>query len=159
MTPEVFSSQFPGLSVGLSAAELDALLSALEVEHVAAGETLITQGTPSDCLYLVWDGALDVEFAGQRGQAMARLSPGDVVGEVSLLAPGPEPATVRSAQGCTTLVLRRERLEQLWVEHPVIATRCLAHLNRELVHRLRKLTIALNRKQAGGTARVAQGDQ
>jgi CRP-like cAMP-binding protein len=145
LNADLFSSQFPGLSVALSSSELDALLAALQTEYVAAGETLITQGTPSDALYLVWDGSLDVEFASKRGGSLSRLGPGEVVGEVSLLDPGPATATVYSDAGCTVLVLRRVRLERLWNDHPGTAARFLAHLCRELAHRIRKTTIVLNR--------------
>jgi CRP/FNR family cyclic AMP-dependent transcriptional regulator len=147
LSPLVFASQFPSLALGLDASQLDALLMALEPEEVAAGETLITQGSPSDALYLVWDGWLEIELAG-RTRALSRLGPGEVVGEVSLLDPGPATATVRSDAGCTVLVLRRARLEQLWAEHPAIATRCLAYLSREMAQRLRRTTIQLNRTRA-----------
>ncbi len=152
---DLFTSQFPSLSVALSPAELDGLLAALEIEHIAAGETLITQGTPSDALYLVWEGALDVEFASKRGNSLSRLGPGEVAGEVSLLDPGPATATVYSDAGCTALVLRRARLERLWADHPETATRFLAHLCRELAHRIRKTTIVLNRSRSRRMATAA----
>ncbi len=156
LSPLVFTSQFPDLALGLEPAQLDALLAALETEDVAAGETLITEGSPSDALYLVWDGSLEIEVAG-RDRAVSRLGPGEVVGEVSLLDPGPATATVRSDAGCTVLVLRRAQLEQLWAAHPAIATRFLAHLNRELARRLRRATIQLNRLRAHQMASAQAG--
>ena len=156
LSPLVFTSQFPGLALGLDARQLDALMAALEPEDIAAGETLITQGSPSDALYLVWDGSLEIEVAG-RDRVVSRLGPGDIVGEVSLLDPGPASATVRSDAGCTVLVLRRAQLEQLWAEHPAIATRFLAHLSREMAHRLRRATIRLNRARAHEMAQAQAG--
>jgi CRP-like cAMP-binding protein len=146
-----FTSLFPDLALGLDPPQLEALIGTLETEEVAPGETLITSGSPSDALYLVWDGALEIEVGAQGGPS-SRVGPGEVVGEVSLLDPGPATATVRSDSGCTVLVLRRARLEQLWAEHPTIAGRFLAHLNRELAHRLRRATIRLNRSRVHAMA-------
>lgn len=147
---QAFTSQFPALALGLDPAELSALLDALEVEEVAAGETLITEGTPTDTLYLIWSGRLNVVLATPTTEMeIAELGAGDVLGEVSLIDPGPATATVRAEQGCVVLALSRERLEALWRDQPRVAGRFLRFLALELAPRIRSALTMLNRTHAG----------
>ncbi len=56
-------------------------------------ETLVEQGAPGDELYLVLDGVLSVEIA---GEAVAEIGPGAIVGERALLEGGIRTATLRA---------------------------------------------------------------
>ena len=147
-----FISQFPGFTLGLGDGEVAALMEALEMEELSAGETLLVAGTPSDALFLVWNGSLEVLLAGTDDEVVARIGPGDVLGEVSLMDPGPASATVRCDTGAVLLVLTRERLEELWEEHPRVASRLLTHLARTLAERIRKTMIKANRAKASTVA-------
>jgi CRP-like cAMP-binding protein len=147
--------------MGLGDDELAALLEALKLEEFAPGETLIIEGTPTDVLYLVWRGSLDVSVSTEEGPLeIARVEPGEVLGEVSLLDPGPASATVRTEQGATALVLRRADLEVLWSRFPRVAEKFLRFLTYEMARRVRLALIQLNRTHAHGTThadRVAAG--
>jgi CRP-like cAMP-binding protein len=44
----------------LSEAETEKLASLLTVKHFAAGETIVTEGNPVDCVYLIVSGTADV---------------------------------------------------------------------------------------------------
>lgn len=60
----------------------------------AAGETIIEQGAPGDSLFLIRKGEVRVRLRrGAVSQELARLGPGDVVGEMSLLTGEPRSAT------------------------------------------------------------------
>jgi fumarate reductase subunit D len=61
----------------------------------AAGETVMREGEPGDEAYVVERGALDVQRGS--GMSLARLGPGDWVGEMSLLLDEPRSATVVAA--------------------------------------------------------------
>jgi CRP-like cAMP-binding protein len=72
---------------------------------VKAGETVMTEGDPSPDAYVVERGHLDVRrAAASDGLALARLGPGDWVGEMGLLLDEPRSATVVAA---TDAQLRR----------------------------------------------------
>jgi aquaporin Z len=72
---------------------------------VKAGETVMTEGESATEAYLVERGRLDVrQGAASDGPGLARLEPGDWVGEMSLLLDEPRSATVVAA---TDAQLRR----------------------------------------------------
>jgi CRP-like cAMP-binding protein len=75
--------------------ELAALLSPLAA---GPGEVLVREGEPARTFALVRDGAADVTLAGRR---LARLGPGDVVGELALLRGAPRAATVTATHPLT----------------------------------------------------------
>lgn len=144
-----FTALFPSLTLGLSDAETQTLIASLEPEEIAAGETPIVQGTESDSLYLVWEGALKVSVQSGTGEhEVATLTPGALFGEVTILDPGPASATVRSDGGCRALVLPHSKLSALWTEHHKIALKLLAHLNREVTSRIRSTSIQLHQNIA-----------
>lgn len=160
VTPNQFTSLFPSLALGLEPDGLAALLQVLEYESLNAGETLIAEGTDSDALYLVWSGSLAVAVATAAGeQEVGRVGPGALLGEVSLMDPGPASATVRSDLGCTALVLPRQRLEELWTGHPRVAAKFLQQIAREVAQRIRQNTIQLNRTLASAAGSNRRGAQ
>lgn len=66
----------------------------LESLTYRAGEPIIRQGEPSDALYILTQGRVDVSI---QGQVVARLSPGDFFGEMELLDETRAVATVQAA--------------------------------------------------------------
>jgi len=73
---------------------------------VTAGETVMEEGEPASEAYVVERGSLDVRTGGTGadGGPLARLGPGEWVGEMSLLLDEPRSATVVAA---TAAQLRR----------------------------------------------------
>ena len=79
----------------LSGAELDAMAAIVETRDVAAGKELFREGDPGDGLFLVISGEIDVTKRAPGGEhSLARLGPGGVLGEISLVT-----ADARSASG------------------------------------------------------------
>jgi CRP-like cAMP-binding protein len=74
----------------------------------AAGRELIRQNEPSNELFFVLEGEVTVTVAGL-GE-VARLGPGEVVGEMELVDSAPPSATVVGGPGCVVLSLDRESL-------------------------------------------------
>ena len=77
----------------------DALLEAVCTEtdqvQVTKGTTIIEEGTHSEEMYVIVEGLLGVtKLSGDRQVELARLGPGEVVGEIALLDNAPRTATV-----------------------------------------------------------------
>jgi len=88
---------------------------------VAAGETIVREGAPSDGLYVVLEGAFDVLKRKDGATApVAQLREGDLFGEMSCLRKAPATATVVARRGGTLLRLPREEFDDLVVSYPQI---------------------------------------
>jgi CRP-like cAMP-binding protein len=145
LSRENFIKRFGALGSALTESELETLFAALEVHHVPAGAALIAEDTATDALYLVWEGELDIVIETPSGKyEIARVGPGEMLGEVSLLDPGAATATVRASAGATALVLSRPRLEALWRSEPRVASAFLRELTHALAVRIRAASARLN---------------
>ncbi len=93
------------------------LVARFRARDVAPGTVLITEGQPSDGLYLVLAGQVDVVVSGRK---VASLGEGQVFGEMSLLVHSPATATVRAARRTSLLRLPHQDFDQLIMSHPQI---------------------------------------
>ena len=121
--------------VGLFAETPDRALAGVaqvvsEVE-VAAGATVMEEGSVEDWMYVVVDGELEVVSADRR----ATVGPGGVVGELAVLDPMPRSATVRAVTDCLLFRLDKAAFDEVLGERPEIARGVI----RELVGRLREV--------------------
>ncbi len=103
------------LFANCSKRELSRLLSLVRTENVDAGHTLFVEGAPSSNLYVILTGSAVVRKNGRR---IARVGPGDVVGELSVILGGPRTATVEADTPIEWLVLDRSSLRQAIDEVP-----------------------------------------
>ena len=131
---DTFSRRFRRLAARLTPEDGEALLAALVQQDVAAGEVVITEGSPVDALLLVWDGELNVTVDDVE---VAHVGPGAYLGEASLLDPAPASATVAADQGCTVLRLDRAAFDAICATRPVLANVLLDELSRVLAARVR----------------------
>ena len=76
---------------GIPQDELDALASAASEREFAAGETVMSKGDFGHCLFLVEEGSAEVLVDGAR---VGQVGPGEVIGEVAVLASGRRTASV-----------------------------------------------------------------
>lgn len=157
MTPiaaATFATRFPGLASALDQGDLDVLLGVLELHDADAGEALVAQDAPTNELFLVWEGRLDVSVSGAAGERrLARIGPGSYFGEVSLFDPGAASANVVTEQGCVVLRLSRERLDELRGSRPEAAAGLLWDVLHSLATRVRAATsenVARNGQGPGG---------
>jgi CRP-like cAMP-binding protein len=95
--------------------ELSRLLSRTRTETVDAGHTLFVEGAPSSNLYVLLTGSAVVKKNGRR---IARVGPGDVVGELSVILGGPRTATVLAETPIEWLVLDQAALRAAIDEVP-----------------------------------------
>jgi len=79
----------------LSSAELDAIAALVQTRNIAAGKDLFREGEPGDGLFVVMSGEINVTKRTPDGEhLLARVGPGGVLGEMSLVT-----ADARSATG------------------------------------------------------------
>jgi CRP-like cAMP-binding protein len=97
----------------LPEASLRELGAACRQVTLGAGDVLMRQGEPGDCLYLVLDGRLTVteRDAGGAEILLGEARQGEFVGEGALLERTTRMATVTAATGVTLLELSRAALE------------------------------------------------
>ncbi len=126
----------------LDAEQLLLLGQAAREESREAGSVLFEEGDPGDEMYIVVSGELAI-LAGERDQQreLARLQPGEILGEMALFDDEPRSAKARVGDSpARLLALRRQDVEALVLEHPPIALTFL----KEMVQRVR----AANRRAA-----------
>lgn len=109
------------LFTGLDDATRDDIFSCMHSRHYAAGELICRQGDPSDSLFLLRSGvahAFLTSLTGSSVTTIARLRPGDVIGEVGLVTNLPRSASVVARSDAVVLELTREDVATLLTRHP-----------------------------------------
>ena len=101
----------------------DTLAGRLHFAPFARGEMLTRQGEPGDWLYLITAGEVSVRVAVDGGleQEVARLGPGDFVGEMSLMTGERRSATVVASTGVECYRLDKEAFQDVLRQRPAIA--------------------------------------
>jgi CRP-like cAMP-binding protein len=80
-----------GFMAGIPQDQLDAVADAASERQFAAGETVMSEGDFGHCLFLVEEGSAEVWVDDTR---VREIGPGDVIGEVAVLASGRRTASV-----------------------------------------------------------------
>jgi len=101
----------------LSRADRRGLASGFRARDVLAGDVVLTEGERGEGLYLVLAGLLEVSRGGFR---IAKLGPGEVFGETSLLGRRPVVATVRALQRTSLLRLPEEDFAKVAERYPAV---------------------------------------
>ncbi|MEM7232094.1 MAG: protein kinase [Planctomycetota bacterium] len=115
----------------LSRSILEVLLAGLYPQRFAAGEYLVRQGDQGDSLFVLREGraAVNVRLEDGSTHELATVSPGHVVGEMSLLTREPRNADVVALTPVDALVLPVETFNDLSSSYPqlcVVLTDLLA---------------------------------
>lgn len=120
----------------LSDRDIDWLVEVGRREQVPAGQILIYEGRPVDTLYILLDGTLIVSISGV-GRQIARLSSGEVVGEMSFIDSRPPSATVQTLEPSLVLAVPRSQLADKLEHDEGFASRFYRALAMLLSQRLR----------------------
>ena len=95
----------------LDETRLQALAEAAESVAVAGGALLFRQGDPSDAVYIVTDGCLEVVVQQGKGDVtVGTLGPGALCGEMQMLTGGRRTATVRAREATALIKVQRSAL-------------------------------------------------
>lgn len=102
-------------------AERPALIERFAIRTFEAGDRIVTQGSQPEGLHLIALGEVAVVHQDKTdGTILARLGPGEVVGEVALVLRRPAIADVVAHHPTVTLFLPRERLMEVVKSHPKV---------------------------------------
>ncbi|WP_417512888.1 EAL domain-containing protein [Minwuia sp.] len=83
----------------------------IHAQELTAGETVFREGDVGDDAYIVEHGLIEICIGtGDDQRSIATLGPGEIFGEMALIANAPRSATARALRSTTLLVLRRNRL-------------------------------------------------
>lgn len=109
----------------LAGTVLDELLRQVQPVRLAVGETLYRQGEPGSTLHIVLTGRLQVrvQTGGAEERILAHPQPGDVVGEMALLAGTERAATVMAVRDSTLGALSRATLDELVMRDSAVFSR------------------------------------
>ena len=101
--------------------DLATIADHIDERRVRVGAPLVKQGQPADTLFVVVSGELAVHVAhGDEVEEVARMVPGDVIGEIALVAGGTRTSTVRATATSRVVSLTKEGLELLVSRRPDI---------------------------------------
>lgn len=111
---------------------VQALARAADQVDVSAGRTLIQEGDVNLVAYIVEAGEAEVVV---RGEAVATIDAGEMIGEVGFFSRGAATATVRAKTDMTVFSLPYNRFDSVLDENPAM----LRAIAEELAHRLRDM--------------------
>jgi CRP-like cAMP-binding protein len=107
-------SQYPAFAE-CTEDDLTALVHAGAEFSLPSGWSLVQEGIPSDACYILMEGTARVF---QDRQEIATMGPGDIVGEMTLLAGGQRRATVSSASPIRGWRIENDALKELLAKRP-----------------------------------------
>ncbi|MGL5447127.1 MAG: cyclic nucleotide-gated ion channel [Rhabdaerophilum sp.] len=103
----------------LNASEIAAIMRYLRSQVVDAGEVIVRRDEPSDSMFFIASGAVEVDL----GRRRLRMETGRFFGEAALLSEAHHSATVRAIEATHLLALDREDFMLLIQQNPDIAQR------------------------------------
>jgi cAMP-dependent protein kinase regulator len=103
-------------------AERSDLVQRFAIRAFEPGETLVSQGQPSEGLFLLASGQVSIVYqdAGGDSTMVAQLGPGEVLGEVALVLRRPAIADAVAHHPTVTLFLPGERFLETMRAHPKV---------------------------------------
>lgn len=127
----------------------------MEVQKYTEGEEVFHEGDTGDAWYVVYEGEVRVLKDTPSGPTeLARIGPGNCVGEMAILDGQPRSATIVATGPVTMFRFRRTRFEDLLEHGSLGAYRLIAAMARTLSQRHRQLTqqlSALSADSGGGS--------
>ncbi len=120
MDAEAFLKTVPLFAEALGDGQLRLLATQSRATFFLAGTRLMTQGEFGGAMFVVASGEVAVTFAdaAEREQSVAKLGPGDVVGEMSLFTGDRRTATVSAVTNVDALEITKASLERVFARAP-----------------------------------------
>lgn len=127
---------------GLDEADKQLLLNQMKRVELKRGEVLFHEKEIGRIVYLVIDGRIKLGLQSGEGREnlLAIIGPGEMIGELTLIDPGPRSATATATTATVLLSLEHEILVKFLEAHPKMAL----HFMQSLAQRLRKSNEALS---------------
>jgi CRP/FNR family cyclic AMP-dependent transcriptional regulator len=114
---------------GCKAPDLEEIGKLADEVDVPAGHTLMTEGATAQEFFVIIDGSLRVE---RGGTEVAKLGPGDFVGEIGLVDGRPRTATVKAETAARLFVIGHREFHSLLETHPGIQLEILQALAKRV---------------------------
>src|SRR5258706_739073 len=134
---QIGALQRMALCSAVSEAELETIGAIVEKRDGAAGKELFREGEPGDGLYLLVAGEINVVKHGKDGEhLLAKLGPGAVLGEMSLITADARSATGRALAQSTVLRLPAAEFRALLESGSVAALKIATAIAGVLARRL-----------------------
>jgi CRP-like cAMP-binding protein len=118
---------------GLSAKELMSLSRLMDEVELKPGTVIIREGNTGGEFFIVIEGTIEVK---RRNRRLARLGPGDYLGEIALIDHGPRTATAICETSTRLLVLASREFHSMLASDPRIENKIL----RTLAARVRDMS-------------------
>jgi CRP/FNR family cyclic AMP-dependent transcriptional regulator len=128
MSNAAFLARVP-LFANCTADEIAAIEAVAQEHGYAAGQIIVTQGTPGQAFYTVLSGQVEIV---RDGRSLGAFGPGDFFGEMSLLDQAPRSATIQAIEPAACLMLSSWDFKSVLERHPSIAIKLLEVLSRRL---------------------------
>ncbi len=123
----------------LTPEERATLMSYGEHTVIKEDEILILQGQQQDMLFLLLSGELRAQASSHRSQViLGKISPGESVGEMSVMDPFTASATIRALKEGNLWKIERDRFDKFIEENPRAGTKVLRHLAKTMARRVRR---------------------
>ena len=110
---------------GLNKKEIEKVAKASDEIRMTAGTMIIDQGQTGREAFVIVEGEVEIK---RNNRKVAKLGPGNVVGELSLLDHGPRTATATCSTDCTLLVVDQRRFLGVLDAVPALSHKLLAAL-------------------------------
>lgn len=116
----------------------------LKPQAFEPGALIFEEGTPGDAMLLISEGHIRISkrVLGEKGEVeqkdLAIIGPGECVGEMSLMEPGPRSARATADDQVNLFILERPDLMKWLDDNPVLAAGFFAELVQVLTRRLRR---------------------
>jgi diguanylate cyclase (GGDEF)-like protein len=118
---------------GMESDGLASLLAGASIVDLSAGDVLLEPGADNDRLFVLIKGHLAVQTPAEEGAAHARtLGPGDLAGEVSLIANAPVFSRLVAEDDTRVLEIPRTTFWRIAYQEPVFTCNLLQYLGRRL---------------------------
>lgn len=132
---------------GLAPAQLEAVAGICHERQYASDELVTAQGDPSDDLFIVCAGfveiVLDSSSATSTPRTVVSLGPGQIVGEMGLVDYGPRSANVRATSDPTVVqIIRRTDFEALCEHDNQLGYLVMRNMAADLSFKLRRTNYA-----------------
>lgn len=125
----------------LTVAQAEVISGAVVKQRFKRGDPLVEQGQKSDALFILLTGRARVMTSDSRGREviLATLSPGDYLGEMSIIDNQPHSATVRAEVQTDVLMLGRAEFARCLTENASMSLVVMRGLVKRLRHADRKI--------------------
>ena len=115
----------------LSPEDLRSIIEVAQLVSFEPGQAIVEEGEPGDAMYVISDGAAEVDVGGR----FHRLKQGDFFGEMALITSRKRIATVKAVEPVRALRIPADDFQSFLLQHPRVAISML----KALAERLREV--------------------